>query len=112
MPDQYTVVAGASSAAPTRPPIRACDDDEGIPKYQVIRFHEIAPISAARTTPRPDRPVGGSMMPLPTVSATPAPKNEPSRLPTAATPSATRGVRARVDTEVAIAFAASWKPLV
>src|SRR5947208_12208743 len=107
MPDQYTCVSGANSAAPTRPPIRAWDDDDGIPKYQVIRFQPIAPISAASTTPRPDRPVGGSMMPLPTVSATPAPKNEPARLPTAATPSATRGVRARVDTDVAIALAAS-----
>ncbi len=31
---------------------------------------------------------------------------------TAAMPSATRGVSARVETAVAIAFAASWKPLV
>ena len=52
------------------------------------------------------------MRPLPTVLATLAPKNEPMQLPTAAMPSATRGVSARVETDVAIAFAASWKPLV
>ena len=52
------------------------------------------------------------MMPLPTVSATFVPKNAPKRLATAAMTSATRGVSARVETEVAIAFAASWKPLV
>ena len=34
------------------------------------------------------------------------------RLPTAAMPRATRGVSARVETLVAIALAASWKPLV
>ena len=53
-----------------------------------------------------------TMIPLPTVFATFAPRNEPSRLKTAAMASATRGVSARVDTEVAIALAASWKPLV
>ena len=52
------------------------------------------------------------MIPEPTVLATFAPRNEPSRLNTAAMASATRGVSARVDTEVAIALAASWKPLV
>jgi hypothetical protein len=33
-------------------------------------------------------------------------------LPTAATTKATRGVSARVETEVAMALAASWKPFV
>ena len=33
-------------------------------------------------------------------------------LPTAAMPRAMRGVRARVETHVAMAFAASWNPLV
>ena len=37
-------------AAPTRPPIRACEEDEGMPYYQVMRFQEIAPISAPSTT--------------------------------------------------------------
>ena len=41
-------------AAPTRPPISACEDDDGMPKYQVMRFQLIAPISAANTTTRPE----------------------------------------------------------
>ena len=55
---------------------------------------------------------GASMMPLPTVLATLVPKKAPTRLATAAMSRAMRGVSARVDTEVAIALAESWKPLV
>ena len=44
--------------APTRPPISACDDDDGSPKYQVSRFQPIAPISAANTTTRLARALG------------------------------------------------------
>ena len=72
----------------------------------------MAPSSAAPHRTRPSSPPGASMMPLPTVSATLAPKKAPKRLATAAMASAARGVRARVDTDVAIALAASWKPLV
>ena len=50
--------SAAASAAPTSPPISACDDDDGSPKYQVIRFHAIAPTSAAKTTSSPSVPVG------------------------------------------------------
>src|SRR5436190_22487502 len=39
-----------AQAAPTTPPISACDELDGSPKYQVIRFHEIAPMSPANTT--------------------------------------------------------------
>ena len=31
----------------------ACDDDDGRPKYQVARFHAIAPTSAAKTKTKP-----------------------------------------------------------
>src|SRR5205823_5521680 len=31
-----------------RPPMRACDDDEGKPKYHVVRFHTMAPTTAAK----------------------------------------------------------------
>ena len=55
---QWTVVP-AARAAPTRPPMREWEDDEGKPKYQVRRFHAIAPKSAARMTIRPSRPLGG-----------------------------------------------------
>ena len=110
-PLHLTVPADAS-AAPIRPPIRACDDDDGMPKYQVTRFQKIAPSSAASTTTRPGTPVGASMIPLPTVDATAVPRNAPTRFITAAMISAVRGASARVDTEVAIALAASWKPFV
>ena len=46
--DHSTVVVEASPA-PTMPPISACDDDDGMPKYQVMRFQVIAPTRAAMT---------------------------------------------------------------
>ena len=52
------------------------------------------------------------MMPSPTVLATPVATRAPARFATAAMTSAARGVRARVETAVAMAFAASWKPFV
>ena len=112
IPLQNTIPCGTSRVAPTRPPIRACEDEDGMPKYQVTRFQTIAPARPARTTPNPLVPGGGLITPLPTVAATCPPRNEPIRLPTAAMTSATLGVSARVDTDVAIALAASWNPLV
>ncbi len=38
------------SAAPTRPPMRACDDDVGIPKCHERKFQMTAASSAAKTT--------------------------------------------------------------
>jgi hypothetical protein len=35
----------AAHAAPTRPPISACDELEGSPNHHVISFHAIAPRS-------------------------------------------------------------------
>lgn len=45
------------------------------------------------------------------VLATAVPQKAPMRLVTAASMMAWRGVRTRVETTVAIALAASWKPL-
>src|SRR4051794_14784350 len=98
--DQWTVDPD-TSAAPTSPPIRACDDDDGSPKYHVRRFHAMAPTTAAKTTTRPWLVLGASMM-LPTVFATLTETSEPARLKTAARASAARGLKARVDTDVAI----------
>ncbi len=39
-----------ATAAPTRPPISACDDDDGMPYHQVRMFQEIAPVSAPSTS--------------------------------------------------------------
>jgi hypothetical protein len=52
------------------------------------------------------------MIPLPTVFATAVVRNAPARLSPAAMITAARGESARVETDVAIAFAVSWKPLV
>jgi len=108
---QWTVVAEARPA-PVSPPIRACDDDDGRPFHHVMRFHVIAPMSPAKTTTMPATPSGGVMMPLPMVVATLVPRSAPTRFMTAAMIRAARGVRARVETDVAMALAASWKPLV
>src|SRR5690349_22763481 len=102
----------ATRAAPQRPPMRAWEEDEGSPNHHVIRFQAIAPTRAATTSHIPSTPSGWAMMPDPMVAATLLPKKAPKRLATAAIASATRGVSARVETEVAIALAASWKPLV
>ena len=52
------------------------------------------------------------MIPSPTVFATAVVTNAPARFATDAMSTATRGVSARVETDVAIAFAVSWKPFV
>src|ERR671924_2156189 len=94
-----------TSAAPTRPPISACEELEGRPNHQVMRFQAIAPATAASTVLSFARPV--SMIPLPTVFATAVVTNAPARFAPEATATAIRGDIARVDTEVATAFAVS-----
>ena len=47
-----------------------------------------------------------------TVFATSWPRSAPTKFITAASVSAMRGVSARVETDVAIALAASWNPFV
>src|SRR5690606_26391418 len=58
-------------AAPANPPNSACDDDDGNPKYHVIRFHAIAPQSAANSTLGVT--TAGSISPLEMVLATAVP---------------------------------------
>ena len=108
---QCTVVEEASPA-PVRPPMRACEDEEGRPNHHVTRFHAIAPANPASTTTSPEIPSGGVMMPEPITSATPVPSIAPIRFITAAMATATRGVSARVEMDVATALAASWNPFV
>ena len=74
------------------------------------RFQAIAPITAASTVFGVARPV--SMIPLPTVFATAVVANAPTRFAIAAIRTAMRGESARVETDVATAFAVSWKPFV
>src|SRR5215217_444992 len=100
----------AANAEPTTPPISACDDDDGNPKYHVSRFQKIAPIRPANT-------IGSVItsaltMPVAIVAATASERNAPTKLSTDDRPTATRGDIARVEIEVATALAVSWNPLV
>jgi len=85
--------------------MRAWEELEGMPKYQVIRFQIIAPIKAAKTvtcvTEAPDT------MPFPIVLATSTPKNAPNKFNAAAIITAWDGLNTRVETTVAIEFAVS-----
>ena len=96
------------TTAPQMPPTRACELDEGIPKYHVSRFQTMAPTRAATITVWVT--VDGSAMSLPIVAATPVPVKAPMKLNAAAMSTAVRGARTLVETTVAIAFAVSWNP--
>src|SRR3954452_9554431 len=99
----------AGNAEATSPPINACDEDDGRPRYHVARFHAIAPIRPAKTTVLVTAPE--SPMSWPTVAATLSERNAPTKLKIEAKPTATRGGMARVDIEVATTLAVSWNPL-
>src|SRR3954451_2386217 len=100
----------ATNAAPIRPPISACDELDGRPAHQVAMFHAIAPTRPANTTVVVTAPA--STMPEPTVAATFSEMNAPAKFRIELSATAKRGDIARVDTDVAMAFAVSWNPLV
>ena len=85
--------------------MRACDEDDGMPRHQVRRFQKIPPSSPARMIAGVI--ASGSTMSLAIVAATFSEMNAPTKLSRAASPTATLGGRARVAIEVAIAFAVS-----
>src|SRR5581483_3139191 len=99
-----------ATADPIMPPTSAWLELEGRPRYQVTRFHVIAPTRPARTTSSVIAP--GSTMPFAIVAATLIETKAPAKLSTAASATAVRGDSARVDTLVAIELAVSWKQLV
>jgi hypothetical protein len=110
-PAPFTASApAATNAAPTTPPMSACDELDGRPKYHVSRFQKIAPISPAKITVVVTIPA--STMPLATVAATLIEMKAPAKFRIAATVTAVRGASARVEIDVASEFAVSWKPLV
>ena len=97
-------------AAPAYPPTRACDELVGRPTHQVIRSQRIAPTRPPKITA--EATMARSIMPRPIVEATAVPKPKAARkLKAAAQNTAWPGVSTRVETTVAIEFAASWKPL-
>src|SRR5204863_4908609 len=97
------------TAAPAKPPMRACDDDVGRPQYHVIRAQKMAPARPARITHWST--MAGSTTPLPTVVATWTPKPKAAtKLKKAAHTTACSGVNTRVEATVALELAASWNP--
>ncbi|MNR81263.1 hypothetical protein D3C72_120030 [compost metagenome] len=95
--------------APMTPPIKACDELEGMPHHQVRRFQAIAESKAAITSQLVAN--CGSTIPLPIVAATLVLVIAPARFITAASMIALRGLRTPVETEAAMALAVSWNPL-
>src|SRR6202158_544623 len=90
--------------------MRACEEEDGIPTYQVMRFHAIAPINPPSTTF--ELTTFTSISPAPIVLATAVPKTKAAtKLKKAAQKTAMSGVSTRVDTTVAIEFAESCIPL-
>ena len=99
-----------TTTAPMRPPNSACEELEGRPKSQVIRFQMIAPTNPARI-------IGtvisaSSKNPPEIVFATSVERQAPTRLRRAPRMTAVRGLSAPVATGPAIALALSWKPFV
>ena len=92
------------------PPISAWDDELGIPSYQVSKFHTMAPIRAAEMMPLLISDGDITISP-PIVFATPVLTIAPKKLSAAVIMIAFLGSIARVETDVAIALAVSWKPL-
>src|SRR5689334_18398569 len=105
------LLCAADNAAPHRPPINACDDDDGRPRHQVIRFQPIAPSSAQISTWLVTTSTWSLIRPEEIVFATAVPKNAPARLVHAARITACPGDNTLVATTVAIELAVSWKPL-
>ena len=98
-----------ATPAPTKPPISACDEDDGMPSAQVTRFQTMAPTSAAKITWAST--IAGSMMPVPMVLATCSPNTmKAMKLKNAAQNTAYCGRSTRVETMVAIELAASCRP--
>src|SRR5206468_9188140 len=92
------------------PPTSACDELVGSPKYQVMTSHAIAPIKPAKTAPFEN--ADGSTTSFAIVAATAVPKmRNAAKLKNAAQATASRGDNTRVETTVAMEFAASWNPL-
>ena len=110
-PDRISAPRPAlATPAPPKPPIRACDDELGRPRNQVIRFQTTAPIRAAIRTSGVT--MEGSISPFEIVLATAVPTMKAARkLNPAAQMTATPGDSTRVLTTVAMELALSWNPL-
>src|SRR5690606_17974886 len=104
-------LCAAASAAPHSPPISACEDDDGRPSHQVIRFQVMPPPSAHSRTCEVTFTTSVSTRPEEMVLATAVPMNAPIRFMVAARITAWPGESTFVATTVAMELAVSWKPL-
>src|SRR5712671_7127103 len=97
------------TAAPASPPINAWELLEGMPSHHVIKFQQMAPMSAPNITAAST--ASAATIPVPTVWATWRPKNKNAmKLKKAAQITAYCGRNTRVETTVAIELAASCRP--
>src|SRR5436190_3565720 len=88
----------------------AWDDEVGRPNHHVSRSQAIAPTRPENTTASVSDSGRTTLVAI--VAATFVPKiRNATKLKNAAQTTAARGVRTRVETTVAMEFAASWKPL-
>src|SRR6478735_6799148 len=101
----------AANAAPQRPPTSACDDEDGKPHHQVIRFQITPPASAQISTIDVTLTMPVSIRPEAMVLATAVPQSAPIRFMPAASMTAWPGLSTLVATTVAMELAVSWKPL-
>jgi hypothetical protein len=96
----------AIKVAPPTPPMRACEELDGMPKYRVSRFQA----SPAKKTVKVIAPV--STMPVAMVAATWSDRKAPAKLSPADRATASFGRSAPVAMEGAMAVAVSRNPLV
>ena len=101
----------AARPAPQRPPISACEDEDGRPFHQVIRFQMMPPSRAHRITCGVTSTTLVLSRPEAMVSATAVPVSAPMRFMKAASITAQPGESTLVATTVAMELAVSWKPL-
>src|SRR5438552_3973623 len=110
IPDQTSTPGPALvTPAPAKAPISACEELVGRPQRQVIQSHVKAAARPAKISGRSITSGFTTLFPMVVATATPKPKAA-TKLKKAAHATAARGVSTRVDTIVAIEFAASWKP--
>src|SRR5690606_25180981 len=107
----FQSLCAAARAAPHRPPINACEDEDGRPSHQVIRFQVMPPPSAHSSTCEVTFTTSVSTSPEEMVLATAVPMNAPIRFMVAARITAWPGDSTLVATTVAMELAVSWKPL-
>src|SRR4030067_700782 len=100
----------ASTADPNKPPIKAWDEEDGRPMYQVMRFQMTAANKAAGIACTGMAESAGSPSPMVVTTATPKMKG-PAKWAAAARARATRGRIAPDEITVAPTLELSRKPL-